>query len=177
MDPYRENTIANGFKEAADAVIAHASENPRHPDQFLFPVGFLYRHALEVKLKRICRMAATLHNVTPPSGLLHQHGLAQLWRFAKPLIVQTWPKARPEDVAELDFAERVIDEFDQIDSNAQAFRYVTDRKGKENLTAFPDQVTLEHIQQTISTVYELLDGIDMGLEDYLSALLESQVAG
>ncbi|HEX2839513.1 MAG TPA: hypothetical protein VHN77_15455 [Phycisphaerales bacterium] len=168
MDPDREAGIASGFKEAGDAVVDHAMSQIRHPDCFLFPIGFLYRHALEVQLKVLCRVGCKLYDEEPPKAI-ETHHLRSLWQSVRRYIELVWPQG---DKSVLDQAEALILEFDTVDPLAQSFRYERDKKGQLQLARLPESVTLETLRSAVHDVFEFLDGCEMGLSEELSARYE-----
>lgn len=171
MDPYRDSAIARGFKEAADAVVDHAAAQSRHPDQYLFPIGFLYRHCLELKLKRLCKLGEDLTSLQVPSGILRSHSLTGLWLHLRPMIEKVWPSGDPR---ELDSVNAVLREFQEVDPTSQGFRYDVDTQGQENLRGLPESITLDHLREVIDRTFALLDGCEAGFEECLSAMRGTQ---
>jgi hypothetical protein len=80
-----EEQVADGFKEAADLIVDGLSEGKRleHPDKFFWPVSYLYRHALELKLKEILRTAHQLSLTSLEPTKLGSHDLMFLWKRAR----------------------------------------------------------------------------------------------
>lgn len=170
-NPYREAEIADGFKEAADAVVAHALEQPSHPDRFLFPIAFMYRHSLEVELKILHRKASHLTTTPLPNKGLNTHDLVRIWQLVRRMIEQVWPQGNRQ---ELDRVEQVIRDFQDADPRAQAFRYEVDTKGEENLKAFPDAIAIDSLRDVVTKAYELLDGCEMGIDHYLDLVAQME---
>ncbi len=152
-DPIRDHIIAKGFKEAADIVVGHVTEEDLRQDRYLFPVAFLYRHALEVSIKHLLRECAKLFNATADSQIAH-HDLAELWTQAQTYLVRLNKTGTEDFVRPI---SKAVEEFKLYDRNAQAFRYATTKQGTANLCDFPEAVTLSNTMSVMSEVFLRLD--------------------
>lgn len=162
---------ANAFRVAAEMVIQTYVNAPRQPyhDDLVFPVVYLYRHYLELKMKDLIRLGARvglLENETVQKSL-GCHGLEQLWGHVKELLTKRWPDAE-DDAPE--HVESVIAEFHLTDPDGQTIRYERDRAGKRNkYENLPDLVSLSTLYETmerVSTFFDAAyDGVDAGLQD------------
>jgi hypothetical protein len=123
---------AEAFKTAADMIIDWhlAAKRGPHHDTLIFPVLYLYRHCLELKLKDLVLLgirtdffdeAETAKILDEKNGVYGKHELCPLWTKAKRLILHSYPK---DDEAQV--AESMINDFHQIDMDGQTLRY--DRK-------------------------------------------------
>ena len=161
---------AGAFKAAADIVIDNSAATRRSTfrDDLLHPVAYLYRHALELKLKEIVRYGIAMHcysraEVRP---ILSDHNLAKLWTKAKQAIARRWPTVDP---APLKAVDAVINEIHQSDRDGQKWRYGTDKDGKPNRhEGLPSFVSLKSLRKTMDNVFTFLeacaDGIDDGIQ-------------
>lgn len=91
-----DELISLGFREAADAVVAHLEScaNPGHPDHFFFPVTYLYRHGLELAMKALLRDGASAGLIEVDGDLLADHNLHRLWNKVRKLLQQLHLAAR-----------------------------------------------------------------------------------
>ena len=119
---------AEAFKTAADMIIdSHqAAQRTPHRDELFFPVAFLYRHCLELKLKDLIwigihRRFFSRAKVKP---VLDQHNLAKLWTLVRRLLEDRWPNADPGPLRGI---EAVINQFHEADPSGQVFRYERDK--------------------------------------------------
>lgn len=85
--------ICKGFKEVGDLAVVASLENPHHPDIYFRPVAFLYRHYLEVQLKRIVQLADKLLHTKDRKQALATHDLLKLWTEARKVLERVWPDA------------------------------------------------------------------------------------
>jgi hypothetical protein len=110
-----------GFKMAADEIINHLDEDASAPHlaHFMaYPIAFLYRHYLELRLKQILW---TAHAPTIPET----HDLMMLWGQVREAFKNFHPQDQPyrkdyQSVIEL------LRPFDDIDPRSVGFRYPYD---------------------------------------------------
>jgi hypothetical protein len=158
-------SIANGFKAVADLAVTQSIEDQRHPDFFFRPIAFLYRHYLEVQLKRLVQLGGKLVQAPIPADALETHDLMRLWKVTKQIFGRVWEGA---DTSYLTPVDEVIADFHNLDINGQAFRYYTDRKGTPQLQNAPRVVSLPHLRERMDEVYDVLTGCETGIQHYLS---------
>ncbi len=164
---------AEAFKESADMILAARENESRHYDSFFYPVAYLYRHALELKLKEVIKYGIRLEFLDRSNRLdklLGAHDLDALWAKAKHVINERWPDDEDNSTKAV---EQVIKEFHQADESGQAFRYHRDRDGNrfshENL---PDRIDPNALRETMDNVWAFLDGCCCGLSEALDYKLE-----
>jgi hypothetical protein len=162
MSQFRDVQLIDGFKDAADRVVEGSANESVHPDKYFGPVGFLYRHYLELALKYIISCGQSLYDEQelPPHG----HGLKSLWESARAYLIRAWPEG---DSSELKIIEDAITDFDEIDSSGQEFRYVKTKKGNSSLAHAPRIISLEHLKEKMHELYRFISGCALGLEVYL----------
>lgn len=126
----RWGLYVDGYLAAADALVTICtSRAPRAPwgvpgyDSLLYPILFLYRHHLELRLKEVIRYAAK--ESPGPS-----HGLLALWDRARHVYsnADAWA-----DGACAAACRSLICELDSIDPNSQAARYPYSVRGNQTL--------------------------------------------
>lgn len=121
-----------GYREAGDAVVDHALASGLQ-DALVYPAAFLYRHGLELALKRAIVMAAKLIRLLGEageladdgaeraekavSGLDRTHSLQRLMNRLSDVMSLVTDEELPEDVS------AAIDELHQIDPKGETFRY------------------------------------------------------
>jgi len=115
---------AEGYKRGADQLVENALAGRGTLDFVVYPVVYLYRHYLELKLKVIIRDGLVLLD-QPPSFPKH-HNLLILWLQTRRLMQKIFDE---EDRVATDAVEKCIRELDKVDPDAQKFRYPVDRNG------------------------------------------------
>ena len=140
-----------------------ASPNSPYRDESFFPIAYLYRHCLELKLKEITWIGVAL-NVSSPKEVeeaMDNHNLAKLWTSAKKPIVDCWPDG---DKAPLKATEAVINEFHQADRTGQVFRYPTDKDGSlHRHSELPQHISITNLRKTMDAAFTFLDACHDGL--------------
>lgn len=162
-----DTLLAGAFKEAGDMVVKELSRGKagKHADIYFLPIAYLYRHAMELKIKQIIRLGIKLDLVELDEKLetaLEEHKLHQLWNYTRKVIEGYWPESPKED---LDAAGRIVQEFHKIDKSGQTLRYTKDKNGESTLARLPASVELTHLKDVFEAVFNLLDGSQAGLSE------------
>ena len=66
-----------GYKMAADSLVAQIIETGRYQDSLVFPVCFLYRQYIELRLKEVIRSGRRL--LDEPGAFPQHHKIQHLW--------------------------------------------------------------------------------------------------
>ncbi len=162
-----DSSYAEAFKSAGDKIISELArgEDVIHPDMYFFPIVYLYRHCLELKMKEIIRLGAVLELISQSKKMqevLDSHNLHALWNKVKATITKYWPNG-PKD--ELLSAEKIILDFHKVDEDGQTVRYSRDKKGNRTIDQMPSSVQLLNLKDVFEAIYNFLDGCEEGLED------------
>ncbi len=173
---FDEDRIAQAFRRAGDCIVnsLEAGDSYGHPDELFMPVAYMYRHALEVKLKHLIRLASD-QNLTGKynAEILKSHGLKKLWKQTKHVLIKIWPK---EDKTPLNNVETLVNDFVKIDGSGQDLRYShksIDINSKTNEN-YPSGVDLKELKEALAGVFNVLGGcVDM-LTDEKARLQEGR---
>ena len=144
---------ATGYKVSGDLLVDHVIRNqdsPRHA--LVFPVIFLYRQYLEIRMKDIIIAGSEL--IGTSGDFPGNHRLDELWRKCRPLL-----EGRV-DSTDLDMSEKYIQEFSDKDPTSQAFRYPNDRKGNLSLpeNIIDNVINLRRFREVMGKIAAILDG-------------------
>lgn len=169
----RNIAIADGFIAAAERIVSTLEEghDERFADKYLFPVGFLYRHYLELSMKEIISLGQKLRMLNSDETAIRTHDLRLLWQKARRVIVSFWEEHDKEPV---DAVERVVEQFYTVDDTGQGFRYSRDTKGKITLSKAPRIVSLSEMKKVMRGIARFFDGCQMGLENAVDSIDETQ---
>jgi hypothetical protein len=142
-DPGNWGLIADGYLHAADALVGRLLEREVVADEMLYPVCFLYRQYVELRLKHIVSLGARIATgkACAPTG----HCLDNLWTKAEPVLRERVQGNRP---GELDTIHAQILELQKIDSGSDGFRYPSLRDGKPALAGL-EKVNLRHVREVM----------------------------
>ncbi|MBU0468991.1 MAG: hypothetical protein KJ736_08025 [Candidatus Omnitrophica bacterium] len=171
MSSFGYDYLADQYKRAADMIVASKTggSDSRHPDGLFMPVSYLYRHALELKLKGLLDiiMQCNLHHGDDSD--LSGHNLMDIWKKIKTILINQWPTA---DKKSLNNVEALLCDFHRIDKSGQALRYHVHKSGAEVKKKFPKIVRLELLSEAFNEMYHLLDGCFMHFENMLENINE-----
>ncbi len=160
------------YKRAADLLVK-AKQNgtdPYHPDGLFMPVGYLYRHALELKLKGLlesiiaCDLIAKEESI---EKLFSKHNIVKLWEAIKPILIDQWQDADRKPLAN---TEALLCEFHKIDKSGQSLRYSKEINGGDVRYKFPKILRLERLKEAFDEIYNLLDGCSMHFDNILESM-------
>lgn len=146
---------AKGYKDAADLIVHGVINGSREltlqVSYLVFPVVFLYRQYLELRLKEIILIGNRRNNRS--DGFPKHHRIDELWSHAKPHI-----EAASSEISYdvLEAVENCIKEFSGLDPDGMAFRYPIDREGKFHLPEWT-VINLRHLGETMQKIGNFLD--------------------
>jgi hypothetical protein len=110
---------AMAYKEAGDRLVGYVLKNTIDLDVLVYPIVFLYRQYIELRLKEIIKEGRAL--IEDGHGYSKNHKIWDLWCTAKKICIKAFEN---EDYPpKFDYVEHVIKEFYQIDPESFAFRY------------------------------------------------------
>ena len=155
---------AIGYKRAADMLIerVHEEQIPLDINTLVFPIVFLYRHYLELRLKSIIKEGYAIEGKAVPEKHMH-HDLSNLWNKANELRIKSGVEIEKKDQS---FVRSRLDELSEIDPSSQAFRYPTRRKRKGKTGTEPSlpsdlpDLNLRNFSKKINKVSRILEHID-----------------
>jgi hypothetical protein len=166
---------ADGYKKAADILVAHVLETTADQDFLVYPITFLYRHYLELRLKGLIIIGQELSRSESRARARRNrgrkgHNLKDLWKETRQLVERVWPDG-PK--GELDDVEGCIRRFADVDASSQAFRYpsLTDRtQSLRNLT----HINLRNLSEVMGRVADTLEPACDGMVEMLRTEREAE---
>jgi hypothetical protein len=156
------NTYALGYKQAADFLVRHVSQVRRYQDTLVYPIAFLYRQYLELRLKQLIRSGSMLLVMPRRSRKLH-HGIDQYWKQCRNIMENIWPDEKADD---FDAIEECIDEFVRIDPSSIGFRYPTSKDGSPSLRGLT-HINLRNLGEVMDRIAALLDAASTGIDELI----------
>ncbi|HUK83425.1 MAG TPA: hypothetical protein VLZ12_12425 [Verrucomicrobiae bacterium] len=151
---------AEAYREAAETVFQEWCTSKVHRDHLVFPLVFLYRHYVELRLKETLQAASRLLEL--PQDWKCDHRLDNLWKRLRPLIDRIWPDAPKADG---DHVEAMIREFSERDAVAMEFRYPVTKEGKRTLTDL-ERLDVHNFHSAMKQLAAFLDGVSEGIAVY-----------
>lgn len=157
-----ESAYDEGFRRAAEVLSDHVAHFPQDIPDLVMPIMYCYRHAVELRLKRLWTVAGWLERETAPTAKLPAiHDLLKLWETVQPIISSRAPAHRRSRF-EVETAEGVIKELAELDPNGVSFRYDKTVKGEPSLSAGVS-INLENMWTVMPKLLELLDDTAAGI--------------
>lgn len=151
-----------GYKEAADTVVAQVIDAGRHQDILVFPICFLYRQYIELRLKEIIRSGKIL--LDEPGDFPQHHRILDLWSIAIAILKKAFSQElEPPDLM---VAKHVVSEFSKLDPESFAFRYPVDKKGVNSLEGL-SYINLRRVAEYLDAFAMIMDACSMGISVYL----------
>ncbi|MCH8318510.1 MAG: hypothetical protein IIA88_08445 [Bacteroidetes bacterium] len=90
---------AEGYKLAAELLFEKVSEAKSNQDYLVYPIVFLTRHYIELRLKEIILKGKKLLDKKKEKPPTH-HDLSSLWFECEKLIIEIWPNDSKKDLNE-----------------------------------------------------------------------------
>lgn len=165
---------AIGYKEAADQLIDGIGAGRSNDAYLAYPIMFLYRHYMELRLKEIVIGLKELgslsadfdhFNLWPqlPDPQEHGHCLNYFWG----LMLRHWFGAikgqlvagivLEELESKYDVIGERISELDEIDRSSVVFRYPVDTDGNPHRISTPNLRELIHVKDVVGSIAYHLD--------------------
>jgi hypothetical protein len=176
-----------GYRRGAQLLVKVVGETARDQDLLVYPIIFLYRHHIELALKRIIRQAPYLVE-RPLTKLendhLEQHRLDWLWQDFKPMAAAIskaagWDELPAEDVAGID---DYIRQLYEVDPRSYSLRYAHSKKGDPSLPRELTHINLRHFGELMERLSNYLEGLEAGsshlvdLKQEMEAEMNDQMA-
>ena len=151
-----------GYRKSADALVDQALQDRREADYLIYPILFLYRHALELNLKYIINVYGRSVGVDP---IWNSHDFQVLWpRFLE--ILEHFGTDDPDRADQI--VGGVVAQFGNIDPGSFSHRYPCDRFGNA-IPLIQDLVNLEVLKDVMDGVFGYFSGTDGYLDNLVSA--------
>ena len=149
---------AHGYKEAAERL--YESWKTLSDDNLVFPLVFLYRHYVELRLKELLQTAERFLGL--PRGWQSDHDIANLWTRLAGLLPRIFPD---EPEADLNNADRLVRELADGDPYSFHFRYPESKKGQQHLENL-ERLDVVSFMDAMGRLSAFLDGASMALSVY-----------
>lgn len=158
---WRAGAQAIGYREAAEMLIdVVIKRRARTSKTLLHPILFLYRHSVELRLKRLLEEYGG-------DGAPNRHELDKLWPACKEVITRYLPETDFEKV------DRLIAELHAVDPDSQTFRYAKTRKGDPIVIKF-SEVDLVHFRKQMDDLDTFFFGLDAEITEVQGFLADTR---
>ena len=121
---------AVGYLKAGKLIMDWLEQNLRDQDYLVYPLAFLFRHYIELRLKEIYISACQY--LDEEQDIPKHHEIMNLWKSAMGKIKHI----DVGDTTDMEkHIERVVKSYSQIDRLSTSFRYPIDKKNNPSLDA------------------------------------------
>jgi hypothetical protein len=149
---------ADGYKFAADSLIDNRQGIPRE-DILLYPILFLYRHCLELKLKALLVGSSNLTENPVDIKSLDKHNISDLWGRLKGTLRSLKINFPNEEIKTFD---RCIKELSDIDPIAIAFRYSQDLSCNQTFVGFI-AIDIANVKEVMEHLFSSLEFVSISI--------------
>lgn len=150
-----------GYKEAADSLVESIANRKGSADSLIFPIVFLYRHYIEIRLKSLLQDGCRLLDREYKQKSEHQ--LSKLWPKVRTILNELWPDEDGEDLKAID---SLITQFEEVDPRSTTFRYPKDFYGNNSLNLEIPRVNLRNLAEVVDAMSTILEGSAGAISEY-----------
>lgn len=163
LDSYHDPTelYIIGYKEAGDSLVNSVAGRSGTGDSLIFPIVFLYRHYLELRLKSLLYDGNRLLDIEHKQKSEHQ--LSKLWSKVRDVLVELWLNESKDDLAAFD---SLINQFEQVDPRSTTFRYPKDFDGNNSFQMNSPRVNLRNLKEVVGAMATILEGSAAAISEY-----------
>jgi hypothetical protein len=151
-----------GYKKAGDVLVNYIKETHRDQDFLVFPIVFVYRQYLELRLKKLIKDCRRLFSEQPSFPRVHE--LDKLWVVCRQLLVKLEPKVVAED---LDAVDESIQQFCELDPSSESFRYPSNQKGFKSLPSDLKYINVRNLADVMEKLSSFFEAGEMMVSVYL----------
>jgi hypothetical protein len=157
--PCQWHRYAEGYREAAERL--YASWCALSHDCLVFPLVFLYRHYVELRVKELLLSAVGFLDL--PENWKQNHDIAALWHVLKPLLRQVFPDEPERDLLN---SERLMLELATRDPSSFEFRYPESKDGQRYLEDL-ERLDVVNFIDALRKLSAFLEGASMALSVFI----------
>ena len=150
-----------GYEEAANHLVDIALEHRHRREALIFPILFLYRHYIELRLKYFISTYGHHAGIEPE---WKTHNLTILWCQFKEIFVEFGGEVQDPDDA-YTTVENIVAQFAKVDPGSFSYRYPRDTKG--------DPVPIDQNNLDLETLKDVMGGLSAyfgGCEGHFDSL-------
>ena len=155
----RQWRMINGYREAADLLVAQTELRPYLASNLIYPAIFSYRHSLELHLKYLLGAHGSLAGEAPD---FTSHRFKDLWPRCRRLIKLFAQGCEPSALKDLEAVGARIVEFDSVDPNSYSFRFAQNTRGQP-IRLQLNTIDLPNLRTIVASLHNFLECADLGM--------------
>jgi hypothetical protein len=159
-----------GYRRGAQFLVEYVTAAHQDQDFLVYPIIFLYRHHIELVVKRLIGRAPYLIE-RPLTDLEKKHwrqpDLDLLWQDFKPMFATICKSAGWKiDPEAIDGIDDYIRQIVELDPDSYGFRYAHSAKADPSLPPHLQQINLCHFAGMMERLASYLDSIDAATDHF-----------
>ncbi len=151
-----------GYKRAGDVLVGYIKETYSDQDVLVFPIVFVYRQYLELRLKKLIKDCKRLFDEQPDFPQVHD--LNKLWTDCKRLLQKLKPQIEPRDIEAVDEGIR---QFCELDPSSESFRYPSKKSGDKSLPPDLKYINVRNLAEVMEKLGNFFEAGAMMVSVYL----------
>ena len=160
---YSSFSYRYGYRRAGKILAEWAASNGE-ASHLVFPICFVYRHYVELTLKRLIALGCGIANRRMAEGetrVVSKHDLRKLWNTFRAVEVEVINKTggNPRPPEDMEGIEAYLDQLHTSDQGSYSFRYAVGKSGDATLGGVK-HINLLHFAQCMECLCEYLQGFD-----------------
>lgn len=158
------DAYTRGYRRAAEHLVQFALANQQELSMLTYPIVFLYRHHIELALKRIIHSVPGVLGrelTNDERGHLRNHKLDLLWQDLEPIFGEIcdavgWEKPGGAD---LEGTREHIRQLSAADPSSENFRYWKTKDGMPSLPSL-DTFSIRHFSEMMERLADFIEALD-----------------
>jgi hypothetical protein len=172
-----EFLYTEGYRRAAQLLVEHTVEHQGNKHFLVYPVVFLYRHHIELALKKLILHAPYIigHQLTDTEMQhLGKHRLDLLWQDLKPMLAAVCKAAGWGTLSSADEEgiNSYISQLTALDPESYSFRYTHSKSGAPSLPS-EKRINIRHFAEMMERLADYLDRLDTAVGVLEEAKMEA----
>jgi len=151
-----------GYMRAGDVLVDHISETHRDQDFLVFPIVFVYRQYLELRLKKLIRDMRALGN--EKHAFPKTHDLSKLWADCRRLLIALEPTMGSEV---LEGVDEGIKQFGDLDPGSDSFRYPVHKDGEKSLPSDLKYINVRKLAEVMGKLNGFFEAVTMMVSEHI----------
>ena len=163
-----DGLYTEGYRIGARTLANHVLEHYRNQDILIYPIIYLYRHHIELMLKRLIVVGAyILDRTTSETENRHlgKHFLHFLWEDFRLILTEVCKKAgwTPPSGADVEGATSYIHQLKAVDAEGEESRYPRSKKGEPHLKNLK-HINIRVFAEAMERLADFIEGLEAGFD-------------
>lgn len=161
-----------GYKQSADILVDYAIQSKRNKtlDTFVYPICFMYRQYVELKLKSIFLRYSDETKEEKVKFIQNvQHNLEKIWKRVKRVLEEN---SNDEEKKDIEIAEGYILQYHVFDKDSFSFRYPINKR-LDVLHEKWEYLDIKNLKIRMNEIYNFLETADTVLRERKKSYIDS----